>query len=441
MTTLLTAWKRSRQIVGINERNLIYVYRYNPDSKIRLANNKLQTKKVLARHGLPVPKTYLVVKTVRDLAKISWEDIPNSFVVKPNKGLGGRGVKIFYARQKNSPAWIGAGGKRTSFEALRVHIKRITSGDYSMNGLPDTALLEERIAIDRDIKPYTTKGGVPDVRVIVFEKIPVMAMLRLPTSESGGRANLALGAIGVGLDLASGVSTSAIQHGDLIDCAPKTRLVLKNIQISHWSSILRLASEASGCVGLGFVGVDIAIDKARGPVVLEVNARPGLKIQTANLAPLGERLRRVKGLKIDSAKKAVLLGQELFGASAERYEAYRDVLTRPVIGIFEPIKLLGRNGQEKTLVAKIDTGAFRTSIAKELAQELGIDQPVVGRIKTRSALGSEERPVVQARFKLGGRVIETTVSLTDRTYLKTGVIIGRRDLGGFVIDPVVKKRI
>jgi len=38
-----------------------------------------------------------------------------------------------------------------------------------------------------------------------------MAMLRLPTKESGGKANLQQGAIGLGIDMASGVTTSAVQ--------------------------------------------------------------------------------------------------------------------------------------------------------------------------------------------------------------------------------------
>jgi hypothetical protein len=46
-------------------------------------------------------------------------------------------------------------------------------------------------------------------------------------------------------------------------------------------------------VGLGYLGVDIVVDAAAGPLLLEANARPGLAIQTANglgLVPCLDRI-------------------------------------------------------------------------------------------------------------------------------------------------------
>ena len=53
------------------------------------------------------------------------------------------------------------------------------------------------------------------------------------------------------------------------------------------------------------MGADIAIDRDHGPVFLELNARPGLSIQIANLDGLLGRLQRVEGLKIKTAEKGV----------------------------------------------------------------------------------------------------------------------------------------
>ena len=121
-----------------------------------------------------------------------------------------------------------------------------------------------------------------------------MAMLRFPTKSSDGKANLQQGAIGVGIDLATGTTTTAVLgKNKIIEYVPGTRLLLSGIKIPYWNDILKLAVRAQEISGLGFLGADIAIDKSHGPVmVIELNARPGLSIQIANLAGLKERLKK-----------------------------------------------------------------------------------------------------------------------------------------------------
>jgi len=46
--------------------------------------------------------------------------------------------------------------------------------------------------------------------------------------------------------------------------------------------------------GLGYQGVDLVLDKNKGPLILELNARPGLNIQVANRAGLLTRLQLVE---------------------------------------------------------------------------------------------------------------------------------------------------
>jgi len=43
--------------------------------------------------------------------------------------------------------------------------------------------------------------GLPDIRVIAYNMVPVMAMMRIPTKESGGKANIHGGACAVGIDI------------------------------------------------------------------------------------------------------------------------------------------------------------------------------------------------------------------------------------------------
>ena len=46
--------------------------------------------------------------------------------------------------------------------------------------------------------------------------------------------------------------------------------------------MLHIAARTFDMTGLGYLGVDMVIDRERGPLLLELNARPGLQIQVAN---------------------------------------------------------------------------------------------------------------------------------------------------------------
>ena len=109
-------------------------------------------------------------------------------------------------------------------EDLKTHVQNILDGSFSLSGIPDIAFFEERLKLLKLFKPYSYKG-IPDIRIIVYNKVPVMAMLRLPTRESDGKANLQQGAIGAGIDMATGVTTTAVfGKGKIIEYIPKTRL-------------------------------------------------------------------------------------------------------------------------------------------------------------------------------------------------------------------------
>lgn len=450
----------------MNSRNLEFIRPYNRLRAKRLADDKLLSKRILKKNNISVPRLIAKIKTLNDLENFDWQSLPSSFALKPNRGFGGEGIIVVYGKKKGrDDAWVKADRSLITIEDLRSHIRNILDGSFSLSNTPDIAFFEERLQLLKLFKPYAYKG-IPDIRVIVFNKVPVMAMLRLPTRESGGKANLQQGAVGVGIDMATGVTTTAIVgKSHFIEKIPGTQFSASGIRIPHWKDILTLASKAQEISNLGFLGVDVAIDKNHGPVILELNARPGLSIQVANLAGLAERLKRVSGLKIKTIARGVRMGMDLFGGEIE--EEVEEISGRKVIGTVEKVKLLSANKTELETEAKIDTGAMSTSIDIELAKELGftdvlvffekIDLPadfareqasaILKNLRERyhhpdlvdidiiySSHGVSIRPKVNISFIMNGILIHSNSNIVKREDLKFRIIIGKRDLRKFLID-------
>lgn len=435
--------KTRNQILGMNARNLEYIRPYNKLQAIKLVDNKLRLKAKVRKLSLPVPDTYGIVRSPEELEQFNWESLPSSFVLKPNLGFGGEGILLTFGEVKRtnleSPrVWIKADKTKITINDLKNHITNILDGGFSRTNFPDIAFFEERVKILKLFKPLSYQG-IPDIRILVFNKVPVMAMIRIPTRESGGRANLHMGGIGVGIDIASGVTTSAIiQNKSMtriryIEYVPNTRLLLSGIKIPEWKKILEIAIEAQIASGLGFAGIDIAIDREKGPMIFEINARPGLAIQSANQAPLKQRLERVKGLQIKSKERALKVAQNLFGGEVE--EEIEEISGRQVVGINEQVTVFDEEQNKYQIMAKVDTGADRTAIDKEIADKLGISDKTIRYKKVKAALGYEERPIVPLTFILSGILITTEVFTTDRKDMRYNMIIGRKDLQKFLVDP------
>lgn len=440
-------------ILGINARNLLYIKPSLTKRALRILDNKLLTKKVLAKNGLPIPKTFASISSSKDLAEFQWEELPSSFALKPNRGLGGEGIIVVFAKkkcvaadiknagilsftrsfakQRRELAWIKSERTMITLSDMQNHILNIIDGTFSLGNSPDIAFFEERIKILKLFKQYSSKG-IPDIRVIVYNSIPVMAELRIPTEESEGKANLHLGAIGAGIDMGSGITTYGVRHDRQINYIPGTRLSPRGIKIPEWNGILELAIRAQRATKCSFVGADISIDADLGPVVLELNARPGLAIQIANMAPLKERLRRVSGLNVDGVKKGVKIARDLFGADLE--EELEELSGRKIIGSREQVVIYGANKEKHITFAKIDTGAYRTTIAKSIADKLQLTS-ILKYKKVRGALGKQERPIVDLVFELDNEKIRTEAFIASREEMKHDVIIGRRDLKKFLVDP------
>jgi hypothetical protein len=325
----------------------------------------------------------------------------------------------------------------------------ILAGQYSMDDLPDIAYIEERVRVHPVFSRYSYHG-TPDIRVIVFNKIPIMSYVRLPTEESGGRANLFQGAAAVGIDIATGITTYGVHHAKPTEFFPGTRRKLANIQIPQWEEILETAIAASEAIGLGYMACDIVLQPSESanqkvgksvsqkigenqatPMILEVNAQPGLKIQIANRAGLKERLARVKGLKIVSSKHGIRVAQALF---ADPKLAEKG-MGRKTVGGIEEVEVIGHNGKREIIKAKIDTGADGSSIDRVLAEELGLIEPdnILYYDYFRNALGRKKREIVGVTFVMAGRKMRTQISIADRSRLRTKMIVGRRDLKQFAV--------
>lgn len=470
-------------ILGMNERNLIYIRPHNKPKDIQLADDKLATKDLLKRTGIYTPRLYGKISSIREFEKFNWDKLPTRFVVKPNMGYAGEGVIILRSKYKKKDfvklplearVWIASDGTEWDYKKLKSHILNILDGNFSLSGMPDSAFIERRILLHPDFKKFV-KRGIPDIRVIVYNKVPVMAMLRLPTKRSRGKSNLALGAIGVGIDIGSGRTTTAMTkfpRRKIIERHPDTDQELRDFQIPFWDRILEIACEAQIASNLGFLGVDIAIDKIYGPEILELNARPGLDIQLANLEGLADRLRRVEGLKIQTVARGVRIAKELFGGDIEK--RVEEISGLEVIGIIEKVKILNKTGTRKQEIkAKIDTGAGLSSIDWKLASSLGFKdalkyyesfgikevltnseveelsrkkiwkklkahRDIIGVVKTRSAHGITYRIIIPIVYFLAGHKIVSKTSVFPRSELEYPMIIGRRDLKNFLIDPTKK---
>ncbi len=481
----------NNSVLGINERNQKYIRVYNSKKAKQIADSKLQTKRILSNHNINTPTLYKVIRTKKQLEFLDWSSLPNSFVLKPNKGTGGNGIIVFFGKKKGKDEWIRPDGKTMTKEHIRLHIENILEGRFSMGETPDIALVEERVKNTPEIKPYTYKG-VPDVRVIVFNNVPIMAMLRLPTKRSNGTANLHSGAICVGIDMASGVTMEGmyLKPNPIIEDTysfTNTTLDLDNnipltgITIPYWNKILEIAVQCQNITKLGYIGVDIALDKEKGPIVFEVNARPGLGIQVANNDSLKTRLERVKGLNIKNIEHGIRTSKTLFGGKVEK--EIEQLSGKKVVNLVEKVSIYYTNKTKRTkrkklkqiskreiVSALLDTGIQTSRIDWSLAATIGFFDALNYFLTFRTPdkfetfLDAQEyidkneekfkahkdierlakitqggqivvRPVIKATVKISGEVKEIEFVVGNRADMIYPVLIGRKELSEYLIDP------
>lgn len=265
-------------VLSMNRRNLVYIYPNNERCDYPIADNKLATKTILQKLEVPHPETYQAYQYFYELNNLE-NDLEEleGFVIKPASGSGGSGIKVLVAKGENG--WLDTSGEINRIEAIRNQISDIIFGVYSFD-LHDTAIVEQRIVQHKNIQEISVHG-LADVRIITCQHEPVLAMLRVPTSDSQGKSNLHQGAIGIGVDIKSGLTNNATQKNKQITVHPDSGYELKGIHLPFWDEVVSICKHVAREVPLKYLGFDIGLS-IHGPVVLELNVRPGIEIQNAN---------------------------------------------------------------------------------------------------------------------------------------------------------------
>jgi len=285
---------RAAGVLGLNERNADFIMRLNPRSLYPRVDDKLLTKELALAAGMAVPDLYGVIAhqgEARNFAGIIGDR--DSFVIKPAQGSGGDGILVVTGRsERKRDCFRLSSGVLISEGEIHHHIANTVSGQYSLSGHRDKALIEYCVRFD-PVFAAVSHQGVPDIRVVVYRGYPAMAMVRLPTRASDGKANLHQGAVGAGIDLSTGTTLNGVLNDIVVDEHPDTGALVADLEIPQWNFILESSARGYDVTGLGYLGVDMVIDAKRGPLILEMNARPGLNIQIANNAGLSLRLARI----------------------------------------------------------------------------------------------------------------------------------------------------
>ncbi len=403
----LSFLEKSSGILGMNARNLLYVGRYNSQESKKFADDKMFTKNYLSSRNLGVAKVYSLIKNHKELRDFDPKNLPNDFVVKPNRGYGGEGILVI--QEKNGNKFTDINGKVHTWKDLYRHLVAILDGKYAISGLSDQAIFEERLVMHEDFHRYTD-AGLPDIRIIVFNYVPVIAMLRLPTEESSGKANLHMGAVGVGLDISSGKATYAVQHNKFVRKLPNGERV-SSIQIPDWDDVLLMASKSQHASQIGFVAVDLAATSS-GVKILELNARAGLSVQIANQVLLKARLKKVADLKVPNPTKGVEVSKTLFSANLPTEKKSEKEDEKPVIGLYEYVDIL--NTKYKDVLAKIDPHGEKVLIDERF-----------GEIKTKEGF---------ADIKMKGKRMKLPIKFVDLHKERYDMVITGKFLHDFVID-------
>ncbi len=278
-------------ILGMNRRNAEYIMRWNPRRAFPIVDDKVLTRERAEKFGVPTPPIYQVIEDHGQIRHIEERlGDQREFVLKPARGSGGSGILLFVDRHKKG--FVTQSGEVYSREDFVYHISDILSGIHSLGGQEDRAILQALVHPD-PVFSAVTYQGVPDVRIISYRGVPAMAMVRLPTRASDGKANLHRGAIGAGIDIPTGVTITAVHQGQIVSHHPDTENPVSGIRVPYWDQMLGMAARAMEMTGLGYLGIDLVIDRERGPFLLELNARPGLAIQIANRKGLWTRLEQI----------------------------------------------------------------------------------------------------------------------------------------------------
>ena len=284
---------RRRGILGINRRNAAYTLAVNDRARYPLVDDKLETKRLCREAGIPVPELLAVASVhheTRGLAE-RLRAFP-AFVVKPARGAMGNGILVLEWRKEA----LFRGHRRFAEEDLAYHAGRHRVGPLLARRRPGRGDGGGAI-VDRPLVRRPGRGrraGHPRDRLPRRSDHGDGA--GFPRSPPGAERTSTRAPSGPGVDLGQGTLRRGIHEGRTVERSPDTGAEIAGFTLPHFDAVLECAVRATDTTGLQYVGADVVVDARKGPVVLELNARPGLAIQLANAAGLRPRLDRVDAL-------------------------------------------------------------------------------------------------------------------------------------------------
>lgn len=355
---------RSHGLLGQNARNLQYIKGGNFSLAKKLADSKLGTKNFLASRKVAVPETLAIIKRYQDVTIEKIEALEPPFVVKPNNGYGGKGILVIDSRSSEGNFVTNSQDVYTSKE-LSEHFTYVLDGFFSLSGGRDMVIIEKKIILTKEIE-LLGKFGLPDIRIVAYNMVPVMAMMRIPTEESDGKANIHGWACAAWIDIGTGKLTYISHKGKTVKTIPGIGDVRGTV-VPDWEKILALGVQVQQVTGIKFLGCDVVLDESDGPLLLEINVRPGLEIQNVNLAPLKDRLDKVEGVEINSVEKWVRLGRDLFSGDIE--ERIKSVSGKEVLGAREYLKIF-HDEKSYNYIADIRVSLFENFIDRSFVTDI-----------------------------------------------------------------------
>ncbi len=405
-------------ILWINARSLKYIKAYNWKVARDLADSKLKTKEFLKKQWVNVPQTLKIIKKHEELTEEMVATLKPPFVIKPNNGFGWKGIVVVDSVDHNGTFTTNT-GETFTVKKLLIHLSNVLDGFFSLSWSRDKAMIEKKIVINNDIA-LLWKYGLPDLRIILFNRVPVMAMMRIPTEKSWGKANLHSGACAAGIDIGSGRLTYTVQNSKQIKSIPGIWNV-RGTKLPDWEEILELAVKVQHVTNIQYLGCDIVLDKNDGPLLLEMNIRPGLEVQVVNNAPLHTRLKKVEGIEVNSVEKWVRLGRDLFSGDLE--ERVKNITWKNILGMREYVNL-ERKEKSYKYIADIRASQTDNYIDEEFVRETLWFENVEDAVRFKVTILEENKNM---RFLI-------------QKDLGTKMTIGSKSLRGFLIDPYKYKK-
>jgi len=280
----------NKNVIGINKRNIEFIYPNNHRKHFNLSDDKSICKTHLHKHKIPTTPTYVIIESLGGLQE-KWLEASkhDTLAIKPARGRGGGGILIL--EKINDSSWRTPSGKIHTKDTIFSHLANIVFGVYSF-GSQDKAIIEYCI-VNHELFQNIYPNGIPDIRIIAYQNQLIMGMIRIPTDESDGKGNLHQGAIGVALDINTGKIGKGFNGKEYLSSHPDSGVKFEGSQVPHWDEILNIAVNTANSLPLKYLGLDIVIDHNLGPLIIEVNARPGIEIQNVNQIGILEQIEKI----------------------------------------------------------------------------------------------------------------------------------------------------